>query len=833
MKLKKIISVILAMCLVLSIFPTLANGEITVLVDGDKVVFDQAPVIENGRTLVPVRAIFEKLGARVSYEPERKKVYAELGTRYVAFLVGADTIYTNDGGTKIDTPAKILNGRTLVPVRAVSEGFGADVSWDGLTKTVSINSNKGDNKIVYKYQGYDSYAFDRTVILKGLCAYPEILSSNQIVKDLNKKFEDGAMDYVKYLCDQPNNAATILYDNYVANGSAGAFYPAEYKRTFDITYNRGDIVSFAYHTLNGSNGDFSQGKIKNGITYNLSNGQSVTKEHIFNLNEEEAVNLVKATFNIHISANPHLYTSNASEYVNLNAKNAGFYLDDYGVVFFFPTGTILNDKTEFPTVRYDFEGNEEIFAVKNFLTRKVVEDVVEIPEAKEEEITPETEEKGEEIIQPEIKEEVTENTEEVTENTEEVTEEEIKEETKEEIKTEDAETKEDTEQEEETEIPAVEEVIYTEPVNDKEYSVSFADNLYSKMPTDRNYMISPLSIKMALGLLASGAKGDTLAQIKDVMQITTTDEYNERAKTLIDIYTNTKELKINVANSVWVNTDSVDGMEFKPQYEETVKDFYNATSGKVDNSNGVDVINDWVKTNTNRKIPSIINSADFCAALVNAVYFNGRWEHEFNKKATHQGDFADRFGKFHTIDFMRQLGRFNYSIEDSATVVELPYSVAYDDNGNPQISDDKAFSMYIIMPKFDTRIVNIEKYLNKISMKKEYIDISIPKFKTEYSTSLSDVLKMLGMQSAFTWNADFSRMSDVSMAVSDVIHKTYIDVNEEGTEAAAATAVIMKATSSLITNDPVVIKIDKPFIYVIKDKVNDEILFMGEYAFVE
>ena len=118
-------------------------------------------------------------------------------------------------------------------------------------------------------------------------------------------------------------------------------------------------------------------------------------------------------------------------------------------------------------------------------------------------------------------------------------------------------------------------------------------------------------------------------------------------------------------------------------------------------------------------------------------------------------------------------------------------------------------------------------------MKNAFIDISLPKFKTEFSMSLNDILKLLGMNKAFTSDADFSKMSDVSLMISNIIHKTYIDVDEEGTEAAAATAVIMKATSSLITNDPVEIKIDKPFVYVIKDNVNDEILFMGEYAYVE
>lgn len=806
MKLKRILSVILILCLTASLLPVFANDEITVLVNGEKVNFDQAPVIENGRTLVPVRAIFEKLGAQVSYEPVRKKVYAELGSRYVAFLIGADTIYTNDGGTKIDTPAKIVNDRTLVPVRAVSEGFGAKVGWDQSTKTVSIVSDIGSNPVRYRYQSYNSYSLDNTIVLKGICAYPELKSDSAIAATLNGKFKDGAFEYIQYLCDQPNTAATIIYDNYKSAGKKGDFYPVEYKRTFDVSFNRGQVVSFVFHTLTGTNGDFSQGKLKSGRTYDLSTGNLLRRENIFSIPAQEISELLVEAFNNDIAANPHMYKATASEYVKDNVNNTEFYLDDYGVVFFFPASTILNDKTEFPSVRIDYKDNEGIFAIKDFVIKEEIKE-----EPKEE-----PEEKPEDKVEEEIKEE---NKEEIKEEIKEEVKEEIKEEVKEE-------PKEDVKEE-------IKEPEYKEPVNEKEYDVSFADTLYSKMPSDKNYMISPLSIKMALGLLAAGARGETLEEIKDVMQIAATSEFNQKARELIDIYTNTKELKFNVANSVWVNSDSVEGIEFKPEYKNTVKEFYDAVSGKVNNSNAEDTINGWVDENTNGKIPSIIDSPEFAAALVNAVYFNGRWENEFRKQATQPGEFADKNGKFHTIDFMRQLGRFNYSINDRATVIELPYTRTFDDNGTASVSGDKAISMYVIMPKFDTRIDNVDKYLSTISMKNAYVDISLPKFKTEFSLNFNEILSLLGMNEAFTSDADFSAMADVPLAVSDVIHKTYIDVNEEGTEAAAATAVLMKVTSALITNDPVVIKIDKPFVYVIKDTINNEILFMGEYAFVK
>ncbi|MBE7045865.1 MAG: hypothetical protein E7396_00435 [Ruminococcaceae bacterium] len=833
MKLKRFVSVFLIICLVLSILPVFADEEITVMVNGEKVVFDQEPVVENGRTLVPVRAIFEKLGARVSYEPERQKVYAEMGTRYVAFLIGADTIYTNDGGTKTDAPARIINDRTFVPVRAVSEGFGAKVSWDQATKTVTINS-KGTNTVKYVYKSYSSYSQDNTIVLNGLCSYPEIKGDTDIVKALNKGFSDGTLDYIKYLSEEPTQAASSMYTEHKKSGNSSLFSPLDYKRTFDVSYNRGNVISFVFHTMSGRNGEFSEGAIKTGLTYDISTGQSVTKEAVFNLSKPELENLILSTFNNSIASNPDLYSHEASEYVNKNISNVGFYLDDYGAVFFFPAGTILNDKAAIPQIRIDYESNKDLFNITDFAKKS---------DSPKEEINTEAKEEPKEEVKEEAKEEIKEEPKtEIEKETEKPKTEEPKEQPKEETS--------DNQTKEEIKVRVPQEVIsaikdiyakvteekqpeFTEPVNDKKYTVSFADNLYSKMPTDKNYMISPLSIKMALGLAATGAKGDTLNEIKDVMQISTIEEFNQRAKELIDIYKNTKELKLNVANSLWINTDSMDGMTFKPDYQEAVTAFYDAKVGNVDNSNAEEIINGWIKENTKGKIPSIVEDADFVTALINAVYFNGRWEHEFNKKATQPGEFADRNGKFNTIDFMRQIGKFNYFSNDKATVVELPYTRYFDNNGESFLSKDKAFSMYVVMPKFDTRIENIEKYLSDISMKNAYLDISLPKFKTEFSMNLNDVLKLMGMNTAFTNGADFSRMSDVSLMISDVIHKTYIDVNEEGTEAAAATAVIMKDTSSLITNEPVVVKIDKPFVYVIKDNVNDEILFIGEYAYVE
>lgn len=354
---------------------------------------------------------------------------------------------------------------------------------------------------------------------------------------------------------------------------------------------------------------------------------------------------------------------------------------------------------------------------------------------------------------------------------------------------------------------------------------SFADKLSSLMPQDKNYMFSPLSLKTALAMAANGAEGETRDEILSALGIENLDEYNKSVKEMIENYSKSDILNINVANSIWLNTDKT-AEKFSDDFEKLMKDNFKADSGTVTDKS-ISLINDWVKEKTNGKIPSIVSdkNSDFLAMLVNAVYFKGAWQNEFSKSATEDGVFTDRNGKENTVSFMHDTAWRQVSQKDGVTITKLPYKTS---DGKNSLNLD--VSMYLLM---SDKTFNAEKELSAAKFDSVYTALSMPKFKIEYSAGMSDILKKIGINKAFTDTADLSSMltgSDRTL-ISDVIHKTYIDVDEEGTEAAAVTGVSVGATS--LPPTPTEINYNKPFTFVIKDNTSGDILFMGEYAFAE
>ncbi len=365
---------------------------------------------------------------------------------------------------------------------------------------------------------------------------------------------------------------------------------------------------------------------------------------------------------------------------------------------------------------------------------------------------------------------------------------------------------------------------------------SLADKLNAQMPTDENYMFSPLSIKMALALAANGAEGETKEELLDILRVNDIERFNNFSTDLIDRYSQSDKLTLKIANSVWVNTDN-SPYDFEDSYKDTVLKFYNANAGKVNNKNAVKTINDWVKENTNGKIPSIINDSDFWAALVNAIYFKGSWEKDFSEKRTKPDTFTSADGSKAEIDFMNQTDSFSYSKTDDAEIVKLRYKTSFyseDKNGDLKTEsiDEVKTSMYLI--KTDkTDVENILKNNGGFDYKR--IALSVPKFKVDYS---ADITELLGLKLATNKAlADFSGMMkltpDDDLWIDKILHKTFINVDEEGTEAAAVTAVIMAGATSAKPEDPIEVKFDEPFYFVIRDDTNGEILFMGRYAYAE
>jgi len=373
--------------------------------------------------------------------------------------------------------------------------------------------------------------------------------------------------------------------------------------------------------------------------------------------------------------------------------------------------------------------------------------------------------------------------------------------------------------------------------NDSKWdNLTFADKLNANMPVDKNYMFSPLSIKMALMMAANGASGETVEEILKVTGVDDLESYNSSTRAMLDKYSESDILTLNVSNSIWINSDKTP-QRFSKTYQDMLSKTFDATSDIVTDKNAVSEINGWVNDKTEGKIPTIIteDNKDFWAMLVNAVYFKGRWLNEFNKGATEKDVFTSRDSSQTEIEFMNRRAWMSYANTDGVSIVALPYLTRQDvfnENGEyieTKKLDGVNISMYLMMSDGS---FSPEEVLNKAEMDSTYITLSVPKFNIEYSTGLNDILKTIGINKAFEENAEFEKMFDSgNMWIDSSIHKTYIKVDEEGTEAAAVTSVGMAGSS--MPPEPIEVKFNKPFTFVIKDNANGEFLFMGEYAFAE
>jgi serpin B len=286
-----------------------------------------------------------------------------------------------------------------------------------------------------------------------------------------------------------------------------------------------------------------------------------------------------------------------------------------------------------------------------------------------------------------------------------------------------------------------------------------------------------------------------------------------------------KPYELSMANRLW----GQQGYEFLPAFLQTTRDYYAAELAQVDFVNAAEAvrqeINEWVEEKTNDKIKDLIpqNVLDEMTRLVltNAIYFKGDWASQFDEKATRDAPFSASSDNKVTVPMMYQKGKFKYGEFDEIQVLELPYK-----------SGD--LSMLVLLPKavdglpaLEAKLTteNLNKWTSDLS--KREIDVYLPKFKMTSQFRLKDVLSSMGMPSAFDpMVADFSGMNGkTDLYISAVIHKAFVDVNEEGTEAAAATAVV-------VAEDPSVqiiptFRADHPFIFLIRDNRTGSILFIG------
>jgi len=346
----------------------------------------------------------------------------------------------------------------------------------------------------------------------------------------------------------------------------------------------------------------------------------------------------------------------------------------------------------------------------------------------------------------------------------------------------------------------------------------FAWCLNGYMPTNENYMFSPLSIKMALAMAAVGADGETKEEILKTLNIENLNRFNELSAQLIQEYSENEKVTLNIANSLWLNTDFVGNVDFKDSFMTAIESYYKADSKTVNNKNAVEMINNWVRNKTNHKITELISNSEFLAYIVNAIYFKGEWLKQFEERATQKSEFTNRNGKKTETDFMNMTGYFDYYENSNVRMIKLPYK-------------DGKTSMYIAL--HEGKAADFDRYIEKMESRR--VQISIPKFKTEFTIELTNILSQMGIQTAFNPDkAEFTNMftdTQKKIFISNVIHKSYINVDEGGTEAAAVTGIGFDATSAL-TEPPIVFEANKPFTYFIRDDISGEILFVGEYAYV-
>lgn len=340
-----------------------------------------------------------------------------------------------------------------------------------------------------------------------------------------------------------------------------------------------------------------------------------------------------------------------------------------------------------------------------------------------------------------------------------------------------------------------------------------------------NMMLSPLSISMALGMTRNGAAQTTLDSMTYALRFEglTDNEINESYLYLLETFTSLDpEVKLSIANSIWYrNSFAVENT-----FLTTNQQYFKAAVNPLDfgNPSSINTINNWVSENTNNLIPKIIDqiSDDMVMYLINAVYFKGQWKYTFAGANTTSKPFTLSNGSTISAPAMIQEMTVPVFRNESFSIAELPYN-----RGN--------FNMSIILPEGDNTAASIVNQLTQEnwdlwtqSLVETGVQMQLPKFKFSYDEKeMKQILSAMGMGVAFdASNADFTRInSNGGLFISEVKHKTFIETNEEGTEAAAVTSVGIELTS--VGEGPVPFIVDKPFIFLITEKSTGTILFIG------
>jgi serpin B len=368
------------------------------------------------------------------------------------------------------------------------------------------------------------------------------------------------------------------------------------------------------------------------------------------------------------------------------------------------------------------------------------------------------------------------------------------------------------------------------PVDSKlvDANTKFGFKLFSeilKQDSKKNVFVSPTSVAIALSMTYNGANGETqqaMAKALELqgMSLQDVNQANEALKASLE--NADPAVQLSIANSLWAKQ----GTDFKPDFMQRNQQFYKAKVTELDfaKPDATNTINSWVKENTRGKIDKIVQQIqpDNVLFLINAIYFKGNWTKKFDKGATTERPFYLSNGTQKQHPLMSQSGKYRYFENDTLQAVSLPYGKG-------------RLNLYVFLPKKNTNldafqqqlaVENWQEWMTQFRMRQG--SIQLPRFKFDYDIQLNDALKALGMESAFNEaKANFSNMTSASVKINEVKHKTFVEVNEEGTEAAAATSIGIVGTAVARPEEPFQMIVDRPFFCAIRDNQTGTILFMG------
>ena len=356
------------------------------------------------------------------------------------------------------------------------------------------------------------------------------------------------------------------------------------------------------------------------------------------------------------------------------------------------------------------------------------------------------------------------------------------------------------------------------------FALKFFTELVGHLPAD-NIIVSPSSIYLALSLLYNGAKEMTQVEMAKLLESQDIPiETLNRDNLALQSHLLDPDLKVtlSIANSLWTNSD----IFIYPTFLDSLKYFYKAEVTNLDfkNPHSARIVNEWVRRKTNGKIDSIMDTIppEQVLLLINAIYFKGLWAKPFDKKLTKEQPFHQLNGSLKEVSMMSKQGSYLYLENELLQAVSLPYT-------------DHNISLDIFLPKKKTKFktfleqFNLEKWQEWTSkLRQKEGTVEIPRFKLEYTLTINDVLKRLGMNRSFDpQRANFSALTSMPVYVSEVLHKTYLEVNEEGTEAAAVTSMIAGATAMMPKEEPFILRADRPFVCILREQKTGSFLFMA------